>query len=205
MNTFKEYENLAMRTASPRDGDGAVDAGHDILHAGLGLATESGEILDVLKKNHAYDKPLDLVNLREELGDALWYIALGARALGITLDEIASVNIAKLSARYPDRFSASDANDRDLARERVELESGTTMVAISMKSKIAAPEFARVILGGGLALEQRIGKWQVMSGSVVLAETGSDGRTLSVTGDGSDGPWFFAAQSTLNQILHSTK
>lgn len=110
------YQELALRTAP------AADAGHDIIHAGLGLATEAGEFLDVLKKKHAYSKPIDTVNLREEVGDLLWYCALACRGLDTTLEAVAATNIAKLRARYPEKFTEEAALNRNLTTERQILE-----------------------------------------------------------------------------------
>lgn len=44
-------------------------------HMGLGVIGEMGELVDAVKKVHIYGKPPDLVNLTEEIGDALWYLA----------------------------------------------------------------------------------------------------------------------------------
>jgi NTP pyrophosphatase (non-canonical NTP hydrolase) len=68
--SLKEYQQLAKRTFK--------DLGTDqknLLHMKMGLMTEIGEILDALKKHIAYGKELDVVNMREEWGDAMWYIA----------------------------------------------------------------------------------------------------------------------------------
>lgn len=96
----------------------------EILHHALGLATEAAEILDMLKKHLIYGKPLDLVNLGEELGDCAWYEAGLLRILKKTRSEIERVNIAKLAKRYPDKFSATAALHRDLTGERQLLEGG---------------------------------------------------------------------------------
>ena len=56
----------------------------DLLHAGIGLATEAGEFLDAIKKHIFYGKKLDTVNLAEEGGDTLWYLALAFRKLKTT-------------------------------------------------------------------------------------------------------------------------
>ena len=53
----------------------------EILHGVLGVVTEAGEIADVLKKHLIYGKTLDKVNLKEELGDVAWYVALLIRRL----------------------------------------------------------------------------------------------------------------------------
>lgn len=93
-----------------------------ILHAAIGIATESGEFLDALKKFLFYGKTLDLVNLKEEIGDILWYVALAMDALGTDFEKEMTRVINKLRVRYPDHFSTSQALDRDLFSERKELE-----------------------------------------------------------------------------------
>ena len=94
-----------------------------LLHGGIGIATESGEILDQLKKHIYYGKPLDKVNLKEEIGDVLWYCALLLRELDSTFEEVAETNINKLRARFGDKFSEYDAQHRDLVKERSILEN----------------------------------------------------------------------------------
>lgn len=114
---LNEYQTAALRTAPSN-----VSPEHDLWHGILGLVTEAGELADALKKAHAYGKPLDEVNLREELGDVLWYLPLVCRALGTTLDEVAQLNIAKLRKRYPATFTEAHALNRDLESERRVLE-----------------------------------------------------------------------------------
>lgn len=89
-----------------------------LLHAGIGLTTEAGEFIDQLKKHIFYGRELDEVNLREELGDLLWYIAVAASALEIDLRVVMARNIAKLKVRYPDKFTTQAAVERDLDAER---------------------------------------------------------------------------------------
>jgi NTP pyrophosphatase (non-canonical NTP hydrolase) len=93
-----------------------------LLHGGIGISTESGEILDALKKHIYYGKPLDKVNIMEECGDVLWYVALILREVGYSFEEVAEINIKKLRARYGDKFSEYDAQNRDLKKERDILE-----------------------------------------------------------------------------------
>ncbi len=89
-----------------------------LLHGAIGLCTEVGEFQDALKKNVYYGKDLDLVNLKEELGDVMWYLAILCDELGTTFEEVQEVNIAKLKARYPDKFDFDKALNRDLETER---------------------------------------------------------------------------------------
>lgn len=109
-----------------RTESGAVPLGHQqlsrLLHAAMGMDTEAGEFMDQLKKHLFYGKPLDEVNLREEIGDLLWYIAIGCDALDTTVElEMARV-IAKLQVRYPEKFSDYLAQTRNLDAERTVLE-----------------------------------------------------------------------------------
>lgn len=93
-----------------------------LLHAAMGLCTEAGEFMDMMKKHILYGKPLDEVNLKEELGDKLWYTALALDELKSTFELVFDVNIAKLRARYPNNFTEHDALNRDLDAERKILE-----------------------------------------------------------------------------------
>jgi NTP pyrophosphatase (non-canonical NTP hydrolase) len=83
-----------------------------LLHGIMGCGTESGELLDAFKRYLIYGKELDYINIKEELGDVMFYIALVCRTLDVSLEEVCSENIAKLSIRYPDKFS----NEAALAR-----------------------------------------------------------------------------------------
>ena len=93
-----------------------------LLHAGIGLSTEAGEFLDALKKHIFYGKDLDRVNLKEEIGDLFWYIAIACDELGVEFETLMDTNIAKLKARYGEKFSEHKAENRDLGTEREILE-----------------------------------------------------------------------------------
>lgn len=95
-----------------------------LLHAAMGIDTESGEFMDMIKKHVLYGKPLDEVNLKEELGDLLWYIALAIDELGTSFEALFDTNIKKLRARYPSKFTEEAALNRDLDKERKILEEG---------------------------------------------------------------------------------
>ena len=123
----REYINNAIKTES-RDfkaiGGRLNEQGlQRLLHAGIGLSTESGEFLDALKKHIFYGKDLDKVNLAEEIGDLFWYLAIAADELGIDFESIMAKNIEKLKSRYGDKFSEELAENRDLNTEREILES----------------------------------------------------------------------------------
>ena len=94
-----------------------------LLHAAIGMCTESGEFIDQLKKHIFYGKPLDKVNLKEEIGDLMFYIGVAMDVLETDFDTEQRKNIAKLKARYGEKFSSKAAIERDLGKERKILES----------------------------------------------------------------------------------
>ncbi len=95
-----------------------------LTHASMGLTTEAAEFTDALKKTIFYGKTLDKVNLKEELGDIFYYMAMACNVLEIDFEEVMQTNIDKLSARYPDKFTEELAENRNLNTERKILEDG---------------------------------------------------------------------------------
>lgn len=47
----------------------------DMFHLESGITSEYGEIIDILKRNVAYQKEIDINHLKEEIGDYFWYVA----------------------------------------------------------------------------------------------------------------------------------
>ena len=101
----------------------AINEGNEnLLHATIGISTEAGELLDAVKKHLFYGKPLDVVNLQEELGDLYWYMSVLCEWLGCTHEELMERNIDKLKVRYPEKFTSEAATNRNLEDERKVLE-----------------------------------------------------------------------------------
>ncbi|MBI4101338.1 MAG: nucleoside triphosphate pyrophosphohydrolase family protein [Candidatus Nealsonbacteria bacterium] len=78
-------------------------AGKNFVYPTLGLAGESGEVAEVVKrvirdKNGLADEETKAA-LIKELGDVLWYLAQIAAEFGLSFDEIAVTNIEKLRSR----------------------------------------------------------------------------------------------------------
>lgn len=86
-----------------------------MLHMAIGISGESGELLDCIKKHTIYQKPLDVENVKEELGDLLFYMSNLMQSVGLTFEEILQHNIDKLSVRYS---SGSYSNEQ--AQERAD-------------------------------------------------------------------------------------
>ena len=84
--------------------------------AGVGLAAESGEFLEIVKKMVFQGKPWTPDNREHliiELGDVMWYVAQACMALDISFDEVLERNVKKLEKRYPGgHFDISDSENR---------------------------------------------------------------------------------------------
>src|ERR1700721_4668157 len=106
--TPNEYQTKASRTLPPNYDTlkhliMAIET-QDIIHAKLGIDSESGELADAIKKWLIYGKELDRENIKEECGDILWYISLMLRACKFTMEDCMVENIEKLKKRYPEKF-----------------------------------------------------------------------------------------------------
>ena len=84
--------------------------------AGVGLAAESGEFLEIVKKMVFQGKPWTDDNRKHliiELGDVMWYVAQACMALEVEFDEVVEGNIKKLEKRYPGgKFDINDSENR---------------------------------------------------------------------------------------------
>jgi NTP pyrophosphatase (non-canonical NTP hydrolase) len=92
-----DYQRAALRTARSKD------APDEFMHLVLGLVGEAGEIAEKVKKL-VRDQGSDLARLDRdamaaELGDVLWYTAVLADFLGLSLDDVARRNVDKLADR----------------------------------------------------------------------------------------------------------
>ena len=75
-----------------------------LLTAALGLAAETGEFCEIPKKMYFQGKPLteeNVVHMKRELGDVMWYWINACRALGLNPNDVIEENVNKLKARYP--------------------------------------------------------------------------------------------------------
>lgn len=89
-----------------------LEVADDLMHCAAGTAGEAGELLDAIKKNWAYNKPLDRENVREEAGDLLFYLLSLLDLLEIPLYEVIEANTKKLAKRYPAGYSDKAAQER---------------------------------------------------------------------------------------------
>lgn len=97
-----EYQEKTKKTAIYPEGD-------SMTYLALGISGEAGEVADKIKKHRRDD--LDLDEVKDELGDLMWYIAQLSRELGFDLEEVAQSNIDKIEDRAErDKISGSGDN-----------------------------------------------------------------------------------------------
>lgn len=96
---LNDYQNLARKTAQ-YPGQGTITG---LTYTALGLSGEAGETADqtkkILRDDNSVVTEVRMDKLKKEMGDTLWYLANMAWELGLTLNEVAEHNIAKLSDR----------------------------------------------------------------------------------------------------------
>jgi len=107
--TFEEYQKKSRETAIYQN------LGNNFIYPTLGLAGETGEVVEkikrVLRKNGVVDEQ-SRTEISKELGDVLWYMANLAAELNLSLDDIASSNIEKLSSRKERGVLHGDGDNR---------------------------------------------------------------------------------------------
>lgn len=123
MNESGEYEletDMTLDEYQEAASDFAIYPGRltetGYLYTALGLAGEAGECAEKAKKALRDDAGImtaaRIEALAGELGDVLWYVAMFADELGLSLSEIAQGNIDKLSDRFKRGALQGDGDDR---------------------------------------------------------------------------------------------
>ncbi len=124
--TADEYQDLATRTECSQAKAGEKlataiarnDKAMRLMHAACGMSAESGEVQGFIQKWLWYGQQLDIPNIILEIGDLLWYTSLACRALDTSIEEVMAKNIAKLSARYPEKYTDHLAMEENRNRDR---------------------------------------------------------------------------------------
>ena len=87
---FRQYHKFARKTLQKKFSD---------VFFALGLAGEVGECCNLIKKQKR-DGVCHRERILEELGDALWYLAMLCESLDSNLEDVAARNLEKLEDRY---------------------------------------------------------------------------------------------------------
>ena len=108
--TFEEYQKESRKTALYPNKD------NNFIYPVLGLCGESGEIAEKIKK--VIRDEASIMNeqkkeeIKKELGDVLWYLSQIATELGLSLSDVAKLNIEKLQSRLERNKISGSGDDR---------------------------------------------------------------------------------------------
>jgi NTP pyrophosphatase (non-canonical NTP hydrolase) len=86
-----------------------------LLTAALGLGSETGEFVEIVKKMVLQGKPPseeNIFHMKRELGDIIWYWATACSSLGLDPYEVIHENQVKLEARYGEKFEVQRSEVR---------------------------------------------------------------------------------------------
>ena len=86
-----------------------------LMTAALGLSSEGGEFVEIVKKMFLQGKPADQENIfhmKRELGDIMWYWVTACMALDLDPVEVILENQKKLEARYGEQFTIDQSEVR---------------------------------------------------------------------------------------------
>jgi NTP pyrophosphatase (non-canonical NTP hydrolase) len=79
------------------------------LHIALGVTGEAGEFADAIKKEYIYNKPRDIKNIIEELGDLEFYLQAAYSHYGLTRSDVIQENALKLEKRYAGLYYSDES------------------------------------------------------------------------------------------------
>ena len=115
--TSKPSSNLADLLARIAELESVNDCNvPHLLTGALGLSAEAGEFVEIVKKILLQGKSYteeNVIHMKKEAGDCLWYISQICIALDTNFEELMQINYEKLSARYPEgAFSVYKSENR---------------------------------------------------------------------------------------------
>ena len=126
---LNKYVEFVRQTTSPASSDFAqllarmteLEANDDadvprLITAAFGMSAECGELVEIIKKillqGKSYNED-NVIHMKKEAGDVLWYMSQLCIALNTTFEELMEINYQKLSARYPEgTFSVYKSENR---------------------------------------------------------------------------------------------
>ena len=99
-----------------QDGDADWANPQRLLTGAIGICSEGGELLDLVKKIiFQGKKPSEELRnkVKNELGDVMWYVQQVLITMEWDLEEVLAENTKKLSGRYPEGFSVDKSENRE--------------------------------------------------------------------------------------------
>lgn len=109
----KQYHPLDLYQQEVERTTGTKAFNDTLVMTAMGLAGETGEVIDILKKCLFHGHKFDQEKITKELGDLLWYATALCNALNVPLSDVIDKNVEKLRKRYPDGFDHEKSKNRE--------------------------------------------------------------------------------------------
>lgn len=107
---FEDYEDKILERAS------YPNMGNNLTYPVLGINGEAGEVAEKLKKiirdKSGVISKSDRIEIAKELGDVLWYLTMCCRELGISISEVAAMNLQKIDDRHKRNVCRGSGDNR---------------------------------------------------------------------------------------------
>jgi NTP pyrophosphatase (non-canonical NTP hydrolase) len=100
---LQEYQKKVLKNFKPRRDLTSKESA--ILDWTLGIAGEAGEIIDEIQHIIFHKQNRDIMELAKEIGDCFWYLTALCAELGISIEDILELNVAKLNYRHGGHFT----------------------------------------------------------------------------------------------------
>lgn len=114
--TTVDSDLFLERLAEFQDGDAEWIEPQRLLTGAIGICSEGGELLDLVKKILFQGKeptPELREKIKLELGDVMWYVQQVLIWSGWSLEEVLAENTKKLTGRFPEGFSVDKSENRE--------------------------------------------------------------------------------------------
>ena len=112
----RDCDTFLVRIENLQDGHMYWSQPQRLLTGAIGICSEGGELLDLVKKLIFQGKePTDELRnkIKNELGDVMWYVQQVLITMEWDLEEVLAENTKKLSGRYPEGFSVNKSENRE--------------------------------------------------------------------------------------------
>ena len=112
----RDCDTFLVRIENLQDSDAMWSQPQRLLTGAIGICSEGGELLDLVKKLifQGKEPTEELRNkIKNELGDVMWYVQQVLITMEWDLEEVLAENTKKLSGRYPEGFSVNKSENRE--------------------------------------------------------------------------------------------
>lgn len=116
VNSFEEYNS--QRKGLKPEFYSTDPTKLPLVEVAMGLTTESNEIVYNIQKAMFRNQEVDVPNIKEELGDLMWYVGELINRLDLNFNDILNLNIQKLAKRYSNGFDPKESQERNTQEER---------------------------------------------------------------------------------------